>query len=216
LPSLDLVDRVHPSSSFPSPPAYSFDCLLSVPSELIGLSTFTRSVVERLPWGFVPLRDFNRGSNDAGSRAARHHPFPSHPGWDLSSRTFRPWRFARLRRFAPPSILRACFISLPRAGFLLQGFVPRGGSVPGFLRPSPLWSLGALACGFPLQLDRRRLQGFSPRLECGGLRNGLDHACSAPLLVFAFLGLLLFDPGIPLRDASAFDLFRDEPTARGP
>jgi hypothetical protein len=37
---------------------------------------------------------------------------------------FRPQRFARSRRFAPPRALRACFIALPRPGFSLQGFPP--------------------------------------------------------------------------------------------
>jgi hypothetical protein len=35
--------------------------------------------------------------------------------------TFRPQRFARSRRFAPPPALRACFIALPCPGFSLQG-----------------------------------------------------------------------------------------------
>jgi hypothetical protein len=36
--------------------------------------------------------------------------------------TFRPQRFSRSRRLAPPRTLRACFIPLPRPGFALQGF----------------------------------------------------------------------------------------------
>jgi hypothetical protein len=47
---------------------------------------------------------------------------------------FRPRVFATPRRFPPPSALRACFIPLPRPGFLaVQGFLPsrsRFGSSP--------------------------------------------------------------------------------------
>jgi hypothetical protein len=37
---------------------------------------------------------------------------------------FRPQRFARSRRLAPPRALRACFIALPCPGFSLQGLLP--------------------------------------------------------------------------------------------
>jgi hypothetical protein len=43
--------------------------------------------------------------------------------------TFRPQRFTRSRRFAPPPALRACFIALPCPGFSLQGFVPRSSRI---------------------------------------------------------------------------------------
>jgi hypothetical protein len=38
--------------------------------------------------------------------------------------SLRPRRFARPRRFSPPSALRACFIPLPRPGFRFRGFLP--------------------------------------------------------------------------------------------
>lgn len=40
------------------------------------------------------------------------------------SPTFRPQRFSRSRRVAPPRTSWACFIPLPRAGFTFQGFSP--------------------------------------------------------------------------------------------
>jgi hypothetical protein len=40
----------------------------------------------------------------------------------LSSPMFRPQRFSRSRRFAPPRTLRAYFIPQPRPGFTFQGF----------------------------------------------------------------------------------------------
>jgi hypothetical protein len=48
-----------------------------------------------------------------------HYPaaFPTPP-------TFRPQRFSRSRRLAPPRTSRACFIPQPRMRFPLQGFPP--------------------------------------------------------------------------------------------
>jgi hypothetical protein len=68
---------------------------------------------------------------------------PGYPGWNLPSRAFRPRRFARPRRLPPLPILRACFISLPRSGFILQGFIPRCGSIPDFAGrfPSCRWTI---------------------------------------------------------------------------
>jgi hypothetical protein len=37
---------------------------------------------------------------------------------------FRPQRFSRSRRLAPPCTSWACFVPQPRPGFTLQGFSP--------------------------------------------------------------------------------------------
>jgi len=99
---------------FPSPPEY----LESLPA--LGLAA-----PSSLPWGFTPLRDMIGGVHSAEPHfrsAPRHgHPKPA---------SFRPRRFSRPRRLAPPPTLRACFIPQPRPGFALQGF-PLAGSRAG-------------------------------------------------------------------------------------
>jgi len=65
----------------------------------------------RLPSGSLPLRDISPWSP----------LFDEHPG----SPSFRPQRFSRSRRFAPPRSLQAYFIPLPRPGFRFRGFLPR-------------------------------------------------------------------------------------------
>lgn len=56
---------------------------------------------------------------------------------------FRPQVFSTSRRFAPRDALRACFISLARLGFPLQGF-PFPGSRTSSRRPLTLLSLPAV------------------------------------------------------------------------
>src|SRR5690606_12979321 len=41
-----------------------------------------------------------------------------------SPTTFRPQRFARSRRLAPPRALRVCFAALPCPGFRSRGLIP--------------------------------------------------------------------------------------------
>jgi len=67
---------------------------------------------------------------------------------------FRPQRFARSRRFAPPLTLRACFIALPCPGFSLQGFVPtfQPHHLVGDRSPR---AVGAAACRLPGSSERR-------------------------------------------------------------
>ena len=64
----------------------------------------------RLPGGSVPLRDISY-------RSPLSTRIPASP-------MFRPQRFARSRRFAPPIASWACFIPLPRPGFRFRGFLP--------------------------------------------------------------------------------------------
>ena len=70
---------------------------------------------------FLPLRDINRAQLPRGSHTPR----------------FRPRRFTRPRRLAPPSALRVCFAPLPRPGFSLQGFsLPRSRTASSAAVPS--------------------------------------------------------------------------------
>jgi hypothetical protein len=67
---------------------------------------------------------------------------------------FRPQRFARSRRVAPPRTLRVCFAALPCPGFALQGFPPT-------IRPHRLVvgryprAVGDVACRLPGASERR-------------------------------------------------------------
>jgi hypothetical protein len=71
-------------------------------------------------------------SSPEGSEHLPGFPSPSrHQPVESTSRrasqfspTFRPQRFARSRRLAPPRTLQAYFILLPRPGFASQGFSP--------------------------------------------------------------------------------------------
>jgi len=100
VPHVSCESWVHPLVSFRSP------------AESLPLRAPFAPAGERgcLPWGSVPLRDINRWRPRAGF-----------PGPAL----FRPRRFTRPRRFAPPPALRVCFTPQPRPGFALQGVSPR-------------------------------------------------------------------------------------------
>jgi hypothetical protein len=53
-----------------SPPTACLPCLPSFPRlPIFQPATSTRFARKRLPWGFRPLRDFNRGSSNVGSRS---------------------------------------------------------------------------------------------------------------------------------------------------
>lgn len=79
------------------------------------------SYAGRLPWGSLPLRDFNLAQHPRGAHASQ----------------LRPRRFARPRRFRPRLALRVCFAPLPRPGFSLQGFsLPRSGAASSTAWPS--------------------------------------------------------------------------------
>ena len=105
----------------------------------------------RLPWGCVPHHDINtRSPQFAGV------PVPT---------MFRPQRFARSRRLAPPHALRVCFAAQPCPGFLLQGVdssslavPPRGGRYPR--------AVGAARLPVARrQRTSRRPQGLAPEPE---------------------------------------------------
>jgi hypothetical protein len=80
--------------------------------------------IEALPtWGFVPLRDFT-------SRR---------PICEASiSPRLRPQAFSASRRLSPPTGSQACFIPLPRSGFIpFRGFSPSCSRLPLFEGPLP-------------------------------------------------------------------------------
>jgi hypothetical protein len=141
--------------------------------------------------GFRPSSRSSIGSSSGvGSRASRRCSSPGYPGWNLCpSRAVRPRRFARPRRFVPLPILRACFISLPRSGFLLQGFIPRARVHSGFRRTFPLLSLGNRACGVTrassTTVDFRGLLPASSAVTCV---LGENTPAPRPSWLFAFLG----------------------------
>jgi hypothetical protein len=95
-----------------------------------------------------------------------------HRGSTPSPASFRPQGFAPSRRLAPPPVLRACCIPLPRPGFLpFRGF-SRFAAVPARRRALP-------PCRWLVPADRRtgrhecnpRLRGLAPRIEaCFGVR----------------------------------------------
>jgi len=70
-----------------------------------------------------------------------------------SPTTFRPQRFARSRRLAPPRVLRVCFAALPCPGFRFKGC---------FLHPSRTTSSVAMTLA-PLAPSACRLPGASER-----------------------------------------------------
>jgi hypothetical protein len=94
-----LSKRVHPLVSFRSPA----ECYRSVPAPLL-------QRVKTPSWGFPP--------------SSRHQPTASTSAGIPAPATFRPRRFTRPRRFAPPPALRACFIPQPRPGFRSSGVSP--------------------------------------------------------------------------------------------
>jgi hypothetical protein len=101
----------------------------------------------RLPWGSSPP---SRCQHPESTQRQTSHRLP----------TFRPQRFSRSRRFAPPGALRVCFTPLPRSRFTPQGLPPtasRAGSSPGrALLPFP-----PCAC-IAAPAQRVRLQGLDP------------------------------------------------------
>jgi len=105
------------------------------------------------------------------------------PGFPIPT-VFRPQRFARSRRLAPPRALRVCFTALPCPGFRFRGC---------FLRPSRTTSsvavtlspLAALACRLPgaseRRVDLRVLLSFGVRSVREAVKPA-RHSC--PLLLF--------------------------------
>jgi hypothetical protein len=147
------------ASSFPTdrgglPPSPSPCILRSRVHPLVSFVLLQSSFVQssarpRHPCGCnAPCSSRGVSSLFATSALGVHCP----PGIPCPS-AFRPQRFARSRRFAPPCALRIYFAALPCPGFSLQGFPPPawphhlvGGRYPR--------AVGAAACRLPGASER--------------------------------------------------------------
>jgi hypothetical protein len=98
-----LPDAVPRSLALTGHPLVSFTPLQSPPLHI----RRRRLQRQRLPWGCGP--------------SSRHHRPASMLRASQLPPPFRPRRFTRPRRFAPPSGSWVCFTPLPRPGFALQG-----------------------------------------------------------------------------------------------
>jgi hypothetical protein len=118
--------------------------------------------------------------------------------------TFRPRRFTRPRRLAPPPAFAGLFHPAATSRVCPSGVCPLRRSRTGFPRPiHALLPLSAAACD---QRLRPRLQGLAPRRECGVGRNGSGFDRSAPLVGFSSSGCSLRATWECLHIPSAFDL----------
>jgi len=181
-----LRSRVHPLVSS------------AASSECSALSTGpSRARDERLPWGLLPLS--RREREESSMPAVSQHRLP-----------FRPQRFSRSRRFAPPRAARACFIPQPRMRFPLQGVPPvasRAGSSPA----RALSTLASLSCG------RVAPSAPGPDAPSSGSRSDyrsiVAGGCFTPTgtrspLEFSLPRVLRRAPRIRRRGSSAHDLVR--------
>ena len=156
-------------------------CLLaqagSSSRELHSPSEFSRSVpAPRLSTSSAflgvafPLRDI--------SQRRRYDGVPPPP-------PFRPRRFSRPRRFAPPPALRVYFTPQPRPGFSLQGF-PSRTAEPARRRPVPSrrWRSFAAPVARCATSPRPALRAlFRARVRCPRLR------CLAAASILPLVGL---------------------------
>jgi len=109
----------------------------------------------------------------AASTSGVHHS-PENPNPRV---TFRPRRFSRPRRLAPPPAFAGLFHPAATSRVCPTGVCPSPRSRTGFPRPChALVPLSETACGCPRQRPHPRLQGLAPRDECGVLRGCLDPA----------------------------------------
>jgi len=146
----------------------------------------------------------------AASAGGVHHP----AGNPNPAVKFRPRRFSRPRRLAPPPAFAGLFHPAATSRVCPPGVCPSPRSRTGFPRPShALLPLNVAACD---QRPRLRLQGLAPRGECGVCRGCLDPDRSAPLLGFSSSGFSPRAPWERLHAPFARDLHCDEPTAAGP
>jgi hypothetical protein len=190
----------HPPSSFSSPSAFTFDRLLSV--------LFRAPIFRPLPG--EPASAFLGVSPSSRRQPAAALMLISHPSIRVLSRVTpsrtcpfglsRPRRFARPRRLAPLPALRACFIPLPRTGFILQGFIPRFGSVPGFPGRFPLLSLSIRLCGCTRSNSNTLgFRGFLPNSSAVTCVMGEITPAPRPSWTFPPSGLPVPSPDISFR-----------------
>jgi hypothetical protein len=186
-----------PASSPPSPEFYGLRAALRA-----WLNLATQPTSRRAPpmgsWSLI-----------AASTSGVHHS----AGNPDPAVTFRPRRFSRPRRLAPPPAFAGLFHPAATSRVCPSGVCPLRRSRTGFPRPiHALLPLSAAACN---QRLRPRLQGFAPRRECGVGRNGSGSDRSAPLVGFSSSGCSLRATWECLHIPSAHDLRREEPLAAG-
>jgi hypothetical protein len=184
----------HPPSSFSSPSAFTFDRLLSVPF---------RALIFR-PSPGEPASAFLGVSPSSRRQPAAALMLISHPSIRVLSRVTPsrtcPFGLSRPRRLAPLPALRACFIPLPRTGFILQGFVPRFGSVPGFPGRFPLLSLSIRLCGCTRSNSNTLgFRGFLPNSSAVACVMGEITPAPRPSWTFPPSGLPVPSPDISFR-----------------
>jgi hypothetical protein len=150
-----LSIALHPPASFAPPP----ECYGLRPALRAWNSLATNpSAEERLPWGSSSLI--------AASADGVHHS----AGSPDPAVKFRPRRFSRPRRLAPPPAFAGLFHPAATSRVCPSGDCPSPRSRTGFPRPChALWPLNAPAYD---QRMRPRLQGLAPRDECGVVETG--------------------------------------------
>jgi len=209
--------EAHPPSSFPAPSAFTFDRLPVVPF---------RALVFRPPPG-RPASAFPGVSSlfAVVNRQQLWRRFPClAPGFFTGLPRLEPALSSR-----PPSTFRTsstvCSAADPASLFHLaaafrvspSGVCPSLRIHSGFRRNvSPLVvGPSSLRCtrASSIAVDFRGLLPAASAVTCV---LGENTPAPRPSWIFLSSGLSVSSPGIPLRDASIYDLFRDEPTAPGP
>lgn len=106
----------------------------------------------------------------------------THRGASHFPTTVRPRAFATPRRFTPRSGLQACFIPLPRPGFLsFRVFSPRAATLPHREEPAPLPSfIQSSPTEIGCHSGRPRLRGFDPREDAFARLSYSPHRASLP------------------------------------
>jgi hypothetical protein len=101
--------------------------------------------------------------------SSRHHREASVPRGSQASVPFRPRRFSRPRRLAPPLGSWVYFTPLPRPGFALQGLLPRKQPrhLVGDIVPSRRWRRTADSVATAATIRRLVLRAFiHSRIRC--------------------------------------------------
>lgn len=209
--------EVHPPSSFSAPSAFTFDRLLPAPfrasvfrpppgrpaSAFPGVSSLFAVVNRQQHWrGFPCLAP--------GFFAGLPRLEPALSGFPSSA--FRtPSTVCSATDLASLFHLAAAFRVSP------SGVSPSLRIHSGFRRTFPLLSLSLRACGLTrassMTVDFRGLLPAASAVTCV---LGENTPAPRPSWISLSSGLSFPSPGIPLRDASVYDLPRDEPTAPGP
>ena len=109
--------------------------------------------------------------------SSRRHRAASVPRGSHAPQPFRPRRFSRPRRLAPPPGSWVCFTPLPRPGFALQGFSPRPQPrrLVGDAVPSRRLAPRRCRCCHRRHVAAPRPQGFESAVESVIAAPGFSH-----------------------------------------